>query len=176
MKFLTFSIITATVITNTTMAQNSTAGIFNAANQQETAFQKNDVKRMPENTIDIGDINSKALKDFAKLSINAKEVTWFKEKDCTVAFFKTNNRSNRRYYDAKGNFLCNILSGEEQLLPSSVLDIVKSTYYLDYHIISAEEIETAVKKFYFVFIQNKDSWKKLIVYDNEMEVVQECSN
>ncbi len=176
MKSLTFYLFAATVITNTTMAQNKKISIPNTSNEQEIVFQKNNLKVNPETPIDVKVVNSKALKDFAKLEGNMKEVKWYSEKDFTVAFFKTNKGSNRRYYDAKGNFLCNILSCEEQFLPASVIDIVKSTYYLDYHIISAQEILAERKKFYFVFIQNKNNWKKLMVYDNEIEVVQECFN
>ena len=176
MKTLSLYIITVTLITNSTMAQNTKASIPNAANQQETAFEKTTIKNVPENTINVQDINTRALKDFKKVSSNAKEVKWYSEKDCTVAFFKTNDGSSRRYYDAKGNFICNILSCEEQHLPAAVCSMVKSTYYMDYHIISAEEIQTVKKKFYFVFIENKSTWRKLMVYDNEMEVVQECFN
>jgi len=168
--------ITATLITTTTMAQKTKAIIPNTANKQEISFQKNKIKNTPENTINVEDVSTKVLKDFAKLNGNAKEVKWFSEKDCTVAFFKTNDGNSRRYYDAKGNFICNILSCEEQHLPATVCSMVKSTYCMDYHIISAEEIQTAKKKFYFVFIENKSTWKKLMVYDNEMEVVQECFN
>ena len=176
MKSSTFYIIVATLITNTTMAQNKNAGITDIPNKQEMAFQKDYRAVDPGIPIDEHDVNRKALKDFTKLGNNIKELKWYSEKDFTVAVFKTNNRSNRRYYDAKGNFICNILSCEEQFLPASVIDIVKSTYYLDYHIISAQEIQTEKKKFYFVFIENKNTWKKLMVYDTEMEVVQECFN
>ncbi len=175
MKSLAFYLsIAATILNNAIMTQNKKISIPNTSTMQQVAFQK--IKDNPEIPMDTNLVNSKALKDFAKAGSNIKEVKWYSEKDCTVAFFKTHKGSNRRYYDAKGNFICNILSCEEQFLPASVIDIVKSTYYLDYHIISGQEIQTENKTFYFVFIENKNIWKKLIVYDNEIEVVQECFN
>ena len=176
MKTVTPIIIIATLITNATMAQNTQTNIYNDRNNQDISYQKIAAAPITGSTIDIQDVNTKAIKDFAKFCKEAKEVKWFTEKDCAVAFFKNSDGSNRRYYDQKGNFICNILSCEEAYLPASITDMVKSTYYLNYHIISAEEIKTAEKKFYFVFIENKNSWKKLMVYDNEMEIINECFN
>ena len=160
MKTLIF-IIMASIFTGTTApAQNNQLNMSALQNEQQIAYQKL-VLNVNVTTIDSKDVNARAIKNFTAFCKDAKEVSWYKEKDTSVAFYKTQNGSNRRYYDTKGNFICNILACGESHLPVNVACRVRGIYPSDYYIISAEEIETTVKTFYFVFIENKSNWKKI---------------
>ncbi len=177
MKKIFSAIIIAAIVTNVTQAQNTSTAIASIENQQILAFQKPPLSGIIKNTGAVKTVNPKAEKEFSKFCKNAKDAYWQKITDgSTVAFYKTEEKRGRRYYDEKGRFICNIFSYGEVFLPDDIRALVKSTYYMDYHIISAEEIETSAKKTYFVFIENKINFKKLKVCDGEIEVVLECFN
>ncbi len=176
MKKLFSAIIIMAIVNNSARAQNTTAAIDSNENQQILAFQKNPLAGSNKNTGTVIHVNSKATKDFLKFRKNANEVYWEIIADGTVAAYKINNHKARRFYNDKGHLICDILYCQEADLPADIKQAVRNTYSMEYTITSAEEIKTTAKKYYFIYIENKSSFKKLRVYDGEIEVVQECFN
>jgi hypothetical protein len=176
MKKIFFAIIMAAIVSNIALAQKPGIAIDTNENQQILAFQKVALPGINKNTDAAKNVNATAAKDFSKFCKNATEVYWEVVADGTVASYKIANKKARRFYNAKGHLLCDILYCQEADLTADVIQLVKNSYGLEYTITSAEEIKTTAKKYYFIYIENKTSFKKLRVYDGEIEVVQECFN
>jgi hypothetical protein len=68
-----------------------------------------------------------------------------------------------------------IPSYPEEFLPYAVRGRVKSTYYFDYTINRAEEIQINNKTVYIIHIEDKSGFKLLRVCDDEMEVIKELN-
>jgi hypothetical protein len=176
MKKIFSAIIMAAIFSNVTQAQKSGTAIDSNENQQILAFQKVKLQGVNKNADAGKEVNSKAVKEFSKFYKDATNVYWETLADGAVASYKINNNKARRFYNDKGHFICDILYCEETDLPADVKQLVRNTYGMEYTITSAEEIKTTAKKYYFIYIENKTSFKKLRVYDGEIEVVQECFN
>lgn len=176
MKKLFYAIMIMAIVPGSAGAQNGATVIPNNEDQKAIAFQKNAAPFINKNTDAAKNVNAAAAKDFSKFCKNATEVYWEAVADGAVAAYKINGKKARRFYNAKGHLLCDILYCQEADLTADVIQLVKNSYGPEYSINSAEEIKTAAKKYYFIYIENKTSFKKLRVYDGEIEVVQECFN
>jgi hypothetical protein len=86
-------------------------------------------------------VNSKALKNFARLYKDVANEKWYNVHDGQVAMFTANGVDNRVAYDKKGNWVNTIRTYGESNLPGDVRHAVKSNYY-DYNINLVQEIET----------------------------------
>jgi hypothetical protein len=86
-------------------------------------------------------VNSKALKNFARLYKDVANEKWYNVHDGQVAMFTVNGVDNRVAYDKKGNWVNTIRSYGESKLPGDVRHAVKSNYY-DYNINLVQEIST----------------------------------
>ena len=114
-------------------------------------------------------VKPKALKDFTKTCKAASDCRWFSFGNKGVAvFYQLGGKNGKRFYDQKGNYVYNILSYGEALLPFEVRDLVKRTYYLDYQINWVEEVNQDDKTFFIVHISNDKLIKNVSVYDGEI--------
>jgi len=119
-----------------------------------------------------GSVSPKALKDFSKTCKTASDCRWYScGKEGVIVFYQAGDKKGRRFYDRKGNYVYNILSYGETLLPPDVKDIVKRTYYQDYKINWVEEVEADYKTFFIVHIANDKMIKNVSVYDGEINEV-----
>ena len=102
----------------------------------------------------------------------ASDCRWYScGKEGVIVFYQAGDKKGRRFYDRKGNYVYNILSYGETLLPPDVKDIVKRTYYQDYKINWVEEVEADYKTFFIVHIANDKMIKNVSVYDGEINEV-----
>lgn len=114
-------------------------------------------------------VSPKALKDFSKTCKAASDCRWYSYgKQGVMVFYQVGDKKGRRFYDRKGNYIYNILSYGETLLPPDVKDLVKRTYYQDYKINGVEEVETDYKTFFVVHIENDKKIKNVSVFDGEI--------
>jgi hypothetical protein len=117
-------------------------------------------------------VNAKALRDFKRNYPNAEMVQWFEIQNGYQAKFNSDGINHLVTYNLKGNWQYTILYYEEKNLPSEVRSIVKRTYY-DYRITGIEEVHESELPIYVVHIDNESTSKKLIVYDGEMQMLEE---
>lgn len=122
-----------------------------------------------------GDVNPRALKDFAKRYNNVTDLRWIKIKDNFSANFISNGVSNTIYYNAKGKWLASVKRYHEDKLPFEVRDIVKSKYY-DYSIFYVEELEITESQgmaTYLIHLENNNKVKLVRIFERQMEIWQE---
>jgi hypothetical protein len=162
-KIIFATLLMATIVINFSMAQNNVVAIANSEKQKQAAFQKIAASNIEKNADATKEINKKALKDFSGFYKNTNNVYWEILADGSVASYTINNKKGRRFYNEKGDFICDILSCQETDLPGDIKDLVKSSYSMDYHIISADEIKAGNQKFFFIYLENKTNFKKLKV-------------
>jgi hypothetical protein len=105
----------------------------------------------------------------------AEAIHWYIETNGSFVYYFMNGNKGRQFYDKKANFIYNILSYPEEFLPYAVRGRVKSTYYFDYTINRAEEIQINNKTVYIIHIEDKSGFKLLRVCDDEMEVINELN-
>jgi hypothetical protein len=119
-------------------------------------------------------VSPKVMKDFSKTCKSAADCRWYLcEKKGIIAFYQLGEKKGRRFYNQKGNYVYNILSYGEASLPRDVRDLVKRTYYLDYHIDLVEEIETTGKTFFIVHISDDKTIKTVSVFEGEINLMQD---
>ena len=175
-KIIFATLLMTAVVINFSMAQNNVAAIANTEKQKQATFKKNAVSNIEKNADAIKEINKKALKNFSRFYKNTNNVYWEMLADGSVASYTINNKKGRRFYNTAGDFICDILSCQETDLPGDIKDLVKGNYSSDYHIISADEIKAGNQKFFYIYLENKTNFKKLRIYDGEIDVVEEHFN
>ena len=173
MKKISFAIILAVIVTNVIQAQEAGIRFSNYEKEAEAGLNKFQVTDINGSAVTINNVNVKAVKDFSKSCKEAEDIHWYIQTNGTFVHYLMNGNKGRRCYDKKGNFVYNILSYPEEFLPYAVRDQVKRTYYFDYNIILADEIQTEGKTIYIVHIKNKTTWKNIRVCNGEMDVLEE---
>ena len=86
---------------------------------------------------------------------------------------KTDGDMNRTTYTAKGKFLNNIKHYDFTKLPESIANNVNDAYPRYEIFGGVAEITVINKVAYFVLIENKKSWKRLKIVNDEIEVYEE---
>ena len=122
-----------------------------------------------------GDINPRALKDFAKKYKNVTDERWVYLKDNLSASFISDGVSNTIYYNSKGKWQGSLKRYHEDKLPFEIRDIVKSKYY-DYTIFYVEEMEVIDSRgvpTYIIHLEDKNNVKLLRIFERQMEIWQE---
>ena len=175
MKKLFFAIVLAAIAPNITQAQVASIRFANYEKETETDVHRFQVTGLNGAAATINDVNMKAVKDFSKSCKKAGDIHWYIETNGSFVYYYMHGNKGRRFYDKKGSFVYNILSYTEEFLPYAVRDLVKSTYYFDYTITRAEEVQVNGKTFYFIHIEDKSGLKLLRVCDDEMEVIEEMN-
>lgn len=176
MKKLFFAITLAATITNFIQAQSANGRVANNENNEDTDSYKSFVTGVNGSPTGINNVNINAVRDFLNSCKKVENVHWYIEPNGSFVYYYLNGNKGRRFYDTKGNFIYNILSYSAQYLPDDIKDQVRSTYYFDYNITWAEEIQTDETKFYVVHLKNKTTSKNVRVCGGEINVLEEFEN
>ena len=123
--------------------------------------------------VSISEINTKALRNFAKEFKNITGEKWIKTSNgLFAAQFVSDDIQNLVCYNKKGNFECMLRYYKEQKLPREVRQLVKSSYY-DFNIYLVTEAHRNGKIVYIVKMEDKTSWKTIKIADGEMATIEE---
>ncbi|MEP7375850.1 MAG: hypothetical protein ABI675_20815 [Chitinophagaceae bacterium] len=121
------------------------------------------------------EISTKAVRNFIREYKNVMDAEWFRSPTGSfVVYFTSDSISSTIYYTKEGEFDIMIRYYKEEELPREVRHLVKSNYY-DFSIYHVSEFRSKGKTAYVVVLEDKTSWKKIKVLDNEMEVIGEFS-
>jgi hypothetical protein len=121
------------------------------------------------------EISTKAVRNFIRDYKNVTDAEWFRSPDgLFVVYFTSDSINSTVYYNKEGDFDRMIRYYNEEKLPREVRHLVKSNYY-DFSIYHVSEFRSNGKTAYVVVLEDKNSWKKIRVADNEMEVIGEFS-
>ena len=120
----------------------------------------------------LNSVHIRALRDFTCKYENAEDVVWYAAKNGFVVHFSTDSTFARSVYKRNGYWVYTIRQYAEEKMPRPVRHIVKSNYY-DYFITLVEEIEEPGEPVkYLVHLQDKRSWKNVLVCEGELQVVE----
>jgi hypothetical protein len=118
------------------------------------------------------EVNSKALKNFARSYKDVTNEKWYNVHDGLVAMFTVNGVDNRVGYDKKGNWVNTVRTYKETNLRGDVRHAVKSNYY-DYNINLVQEIETPYNPTtYLIQLIGKTEIISLSMCEGEMSVLK----
>ena len=118
-------------------------------------------------------VNSRALRDFMHKYEQATDVSWYNLESGYLVRFVQNGVNMRAVYGKRGNWVYTIKNYYEDRLPRAVRHIVKSNYY-DCAIRFVEEIELPRESVsYIVHLEDKTSWKNVVVREGGIAVLQE---
>ena len=119
------------------------------------------------------EISTKAVRNFIRDFTNVTDAEWFRSPAGSfVVYFTSDSINSTIYYTKGGEFDCMIRYYGEDKLPREIRRLVRSNYY-DFAIYHVSEFRANGKTAYVVVLEDKTSWKKIKVVDNEMEVVEE---
>lgn len=79
-------------------------------------------------TIKTKEVPKEVLTQFKEKNPDAKSVTWQKEKEEYIAFFKDEKSNAKSYFTASGEWLKTMFVVEKEDLPTSIINYVKKTY------------------------------------------------
>ncbi|MEP7110156.1 MAG: hypothetical protein ABI760_19325 [Ferruginibacter sp.] len=146
------------------------------ANSGKPEFEKTIKKEKevitPDPLNDLEGINPKALKRFSGQYKDAVAVSWEKIRNGFVAQFVSNGIRNKIFYTPKGNWSGSVKTYTEEKMLNQTREIVKGKYY-DYSIVLVEELEIPDSDgvpTYIIYVENKDDFKLIRMFDMEMEV------
>lgn len=144
-----------------------------AMSQQSKPIVPDNVKILHPGSGHLNSVNIRALRDFLTKYEEASGVTWYKADKGFIVRFVIDSMSARSAYKSNGSWVYTIKQYMESRMPRQVRHLVKSTYY-DYAITLVEEIEQpdeTVK--YLVHMQDSVSWKNVLVYNGQLELVED---
>lgn len=181
MKKIFFTCFTAIFLAGTATSIVSSQDLNNTANlTPRVAPGKNSSSLQSNSTRNPGplyltEVASKAIRNFNKAYKNAGDAKWFKLTDGTdgfFAFFSNDGIQTRVFYDKKGNYYCSFRHYFEDKLPPAVRHRVKTIYY-DFNIYHISEVNMNDKTVYAITLEDKTSWKKILVAEGEEIVIME---
>mgnify|MGYP001160562581 FL=1 len=118
-------------------------------------------------------VNTRALRDFMHKYESATDISWYNLETGYLVRFVQDGVQMRAVYGKRGNWVYTIKSYYEDRLPHAVRHVVKSNYY-DCAIRFVEEIEQPRERVsYIVHLEDKTSWRNVIVQDGHLAVMQE---
>jgi hypothetical protein len=120
----------------------------------------------------LSEINIKAVRNFERFFKGAENKHWYSVDNGLIVYFTDNGIKGRANYNNNGRWLSTIRCYAEDRLPKDVRAQVKREYY-DYTITWVNEISNETQLYYIVHMQDKTSWKNILVYDGEMGVVED---
>ena len=123
--------------------------------------------------VGVTDISMNVREHFRKQFPGISGELWSKTENGFVVAFQTEGKRNWAFLDRKGNCTAQIHYYEEELLPKEVRGRIKSVYY-DYSIGLVKEVSVGKDKVYMVTLEDKDSWKIIVVGEEEINVYKEC--
>jgi Zn/Cd-binding protein ZinT len=120
----------------------------------------------------LNDISTTALRHFFKSFGSVSNEHWDKISGGYVVFFTKNTIKQRADYDWTGTWLSTTKYLNEYQMPVEIRDVVRSGY-ADYKITLAIELENKNAKTYFVNLQGKTKWKKLMIDKDQLAVLED---
>lgn len=131
------------------------------------------VKTLQSQNQYLNDINVRAMRDFVSRYGDATEAIWHRAKDSFIAVFFRDSVQYRVIYSNRGDLSFVMKYYEENRMARNIRAQVKSTYY-DYKIFIIQEIESPNHPpVYIVNLQGDTDWKKVKLFQSNMEVVEE---
>jgi len=120
----------------------------------------------------MAEINTRAVRDFAKMYKQARDIEWYKSNDGLIVHFTEKGIMCRADYSGKGVRLFTMRSYSEDQLPKEVRTLVKKEYF-DFSITWINEIVTEKQIIYVVHMQDRTSWVNVRVCEGQMDVIEE---
>ena len=115
---------------------------------------------------------SKAARDFSRSYKNAANAEWFQTyRGWSVVYFTEGGNKMKSVYNKKGKWEYTLRFFTVKEVPADVRDLVK-TFYENYTINQAVEVERFDKKVTLVYVENEKQLKTLRIFDGEIEVAQ----
>lgn len=118
-------------------------------------------------------INTKMHNHFSKNFKNATEIRIRPEADHTQISFKENGISNSVQYSSKGKWKYSLRTYDESKLSDNIRNDVEVAYpgYKVFGFVN--EVDVLNKTATLVMIENRDSWKRVRVVDNDIDIYEE---
>ena len=129
------------------------------------------------NIVYLNEIPSKAIRHFNKTHKNVDSVIWSKITDGNGGFsarFVGDEIATSFRYDRRGNYECCLRDYFEDRLPQEIRHRVKSIYY-DFTIFFIKEVIIDDITVYIITLEDKTSWKNILVTEDEIIVRKEFS-
>ena len=121
----------------------------------------------------INDISIRAMRDFVGRYGDVSNAIWHRSKDSYIAVFFRDSVQHRVVYSNRGDLNFIMKYYDEKRLARNIRAQIKSTYY-DYQIYIVQEIESPNHPtIYIVNLQGDTDWKKVRLFQGEMEVMEE---
>jgi hypothetical protein len=140
--------------------------------QTNNALTAGKIRAVPKKNQYLNEIHIKAVRDFVSRFHDVDNATWHKSGRHFIAVFTRDSTQTRAVYNSMGHLEYIMKYYEEPKLKRDIRAIVKSTYY-DYKIFIIQEIEKPDEQpVYIVNLQGETDWKKVKVYNGEMEVLE----
>ena len=117
-------------------------------------------------------VAAKAIRDFKKIFKGDLGEKWYSLTDGYLVEFTHDSTKNVVMYDKKGNWSFTISYIDESRLAPSLKSLVES-YYPGYNVTGAEEVSVSAFTFYVVHVQDKRTWKKLRIWDGEVDLIED---
>jgi hypothetical protein len=118
-------------------------------------------------------VNVKMHKHFSKNFKNATDIRIHPETDHTQISFRENGITNSVQYNKKGKWQYSLRTYDESKLSDNIRNDVE-TAYPGYRVFGfVNEVDVLDKTATLVMIENKDSWKRIRIVDNEISVYEE---
>ena len=176
MKTQFTAIMAAALLFGSTLLTASAQGIKNNSSFNSTSAALS-TSSAPETKFDPAEktsvINQKALKNFTKHYKNATNQTWYNLADgIYIARFTSGGVDTKVVYNARGQWLYNLLTYTEDKLPFEIRDMVKSTYF-HYDIFLCHEYTVQGGPVYIIKMQNEKTVKTARIVEGEMSVIEE---
>jgi len=119
--------------------------------------------------------NSKALKNFSMLyKKNAAGASWSISNDAMVATFNKDNVKTTVVYNKKGNWVHTLTYYPENKTPKDIAAIMDGAYPKD-DVKLTIQVEEGGMLFYIVQLEGKTTYKKVTVYDGEVNTIEELT-
>lgn len=118
------------------------------------------------------ELSARAFKNFTRTVKNPSDLRITENEEGIHIYCQVDNIANRIGYTKRGNWQYTMRFYTEEHLPKDVRHHVRSTYY-DFNISGVVEVRVGDKIGYVVTLEDKTSWKKVKVVDNEMELMGE---
>ena len=118
-------------------------------------------------------VNVKMHNHFSKNFKNATDIRIHPKADHIQISFKENGTSNTVQYNKKGKWQYSLRTYDESKLSDNIRNDVETAYpgFIVFGFVN--EVDVLDKTATLVMIENKDSWKRIRIVDNEISVYEE---
>ena len=115
----------------------------------------------------------KALSDFQTTYKDAPTVEWSFEPTLIVAEFTKDDIQTFVVYNKRGRWLHTMQTYQESKMPADLRLLIKNSEYADYNIEFVHQIQEGKMTFYIVNLSDSKKFKQVLVYNEEINVLEE---